>query len=287
MNLAVNARDAMPEGGTLRIETAQRRVDEAFARRTRRAPGELRALSVSDTGVGMDERRDAAHVRAVLHDQGAGQGHRARPGDGATASSSRAAAHITVESEPGAGTTFSVFLPRADAAGASRSPQPRRGARPRGTETVLLVEDEALVREIAKRAADRPGLPGARGRARRGGARRRRQRTAPRFTSCSPTWSCRRWAGASWASSCVEVRPAIRVLYMSGYTAASHRRAGRGRSRGLRSCASRSRWPRCSARCVRCSTRCAHPHPARRPWPTGSRRSGPSDAPLDVRKKAR
>ena len=130
VNLAVNARDAMPDGGRLTIETANVELDDDYATSPRRrgARGRTCMLAVSDTGIGMDAETLGTHLRAVLHDQGLGKG----TGLGlATVYGTvrQSGGHVWVYSEPGRGTTFKVYLPR-HATGTVDVPRGRRSLRP-------------------------------------------------------------------------------------------------------------------------------------------------------------
>ncbi|MDE2292717.1 MAG: hybrid sensor histidine kinase/response regulator, partial [Elusimicrobia bacterium] len=158
INLAINASDAMPSGGTLCVETA---LEEASAQGAPRAPrrleGPLVRLTVRDDGVGMTSEVKARAFEPFFttKERGKGTGLGLAMVYGIVA---QAGGEIEVESEPGRGTAVHIRLPLA-AAPESRAavPEPAAGAAPRGTESVLLVEDEEAVRGLAARALRQAG----------------------------------------------------------------------------------------------------------------------------------
>ncbi len=150
INLAINARDTMPHGGKLTIETANVTLDEAHARQHPEvAPGEYVMLLVRDTGAGMTEevKKHLFEPFFSAEDTGKGTGLGLATAYGVVKQNH---GHILVDSAPGQGTAFRIYLPRLADAGIvpeydqSHVPSP-------GTETVLLVEDEPGVREVAAR----------------------------------------------------------------------------------------------------------------------------------------
>jgi two-component system, cell cycle sensor histidine kinase and response regulator CckA len=150
MNLVVNARDAMPDGGRLDVRTAPERVT---ARDAGRYPGVERGswalVEVSDTGCGMDHevlsRAFEPFFTTKEPSRGTGLGLSTVYGI-----VSRGRGHILVDSEPGRGTRFRVLLPIVNHAAPVAGPRSAGGSLPRGEETVLLVEDEAGVRELIR-----------------------------------------------------------------------------------------------------------------------------------------
>jgi two-component system, cell cycle sensor histidine kinase and response regulator CckA len=155
VNLAVNARDAMPDGGQLTIETSNVTIDEAYCRSHVDArPGRYVMLAVSDSGIGMDASVKG-HVFEpffTTKEQGKGTGLGLAMVYGAVA---QHGGHVEVYSEPGRGATFKVYLPRVDEAAGEMPAAPGRA--PRGDETVWLVEDAEALRVLATKLLERQG----------------------------------------------------------------------------------------------------------------------------------
>ena len=149
MNLAVNARDAMPEGGKLVIETSRVELDDTYVRQHRGSvPGQYVLLTVSDTGLGMD----AATMRRIFEpffttkERGRGTGLGLAMAYGIIKQSG---GYISVYSEPTQGTTFRIYLPEHEGLEKGGVEEPL--AEPQhGSETVLVVEDEKPLRELTR-----------------------------------------------------------------------------------------------------------------------------------------
>jgi PAS domain S-box-containing protein len=156
-NLVVNARDAMPLGGRLTLETGRVTIDEAFARQhVAVRPGPHVRLVVRDTGIGMDAVTRAHIFEPFFTTKGSGKG----TGLGlATVYGivTQAGGAVAVESEPGRGATFTIHLPAVAAPAAGRAHRDATTGAPRGSETVLVVEDEESVRGLARDVLLRQG----------------------------------------------------------------------------------------------------------------------------------
>jgi len=216
VNLAVNARDAMPGGGKLIIETANADLDEAYARtHDGVAPGRYVLLSVSDTGHGMDAET-LSHMfepffTTKLEGKGTGLGLATVYGI-----VRQSGGHVNVYSEPGRGTTFRIYLPRT----AHRQPDlaaPGPISPPRGSETVMLVEDAEVLRLLMKEVLDMSGyrvLEIARPEEAAGVAEAHEGEIHLLVTDVvMPNLS-----GRDTAERVRARRPSIKVLYVSGYT---------------------------------------------------------------------
>jgi CheY-like chemotaxis protein len=156
MNLAVNARDAMPEGGTLTIETRNAPIEAATPDRSQAAPGAYVRFSVRDTGVGMDADTQARIFEPFFTTKPFGRG----TGLGlATVYGivKQSGGVIDVESEPGQGSTFHIFLPAvAETAGDGAHAAPRPAAAVESA-SILLIEDDAALRRLLARSLERVG----------------------------------------------------------------------------------------------------------------------------------
>ncbi len=217
LNLAVNARDAMPHGGRFLIETANAELDKAFARHHPGAhPGRYVMLAVNDTGVGMDAETRAHIFEPFFTTKGPGSG----TGLGlATVYGvvKQSGGYIWVDSEPGQGTMFKIYLPRVEDAAELVEPSPAPPELPRGSETILLVEDDEAVRHLAREILQMHGYTVLEARHRGEALRMAGDHAGPIHLMVTdvvmPGMSGRALAGLLGP-----LRPDMKVLYMSGYT---------------------------------------------------------------------
>ncbi len=216
LNLVVNARDAMPAGGTLIIETANADLDAAYARRHSSVrPGAYVLLAVSDTGGGMTAETRDRLFEPFFTTKGAGKG----TGLGLSTVYGivkQSGGNIWVYSEPRRGASFKIYLPRVPDA---VEPLPGPAADPtsaRGSATILLVEDDDLVRGLARQALEESGytlLEAGDG----DEARRISESHAGALDLLLTDVVMPRLNGPDLARILLAARPAMPVLYMSGY----------------------------------------------------------------------
>ena len=216
MNLVVNARDAMPKGGTLTIETHNVELDESYAaRHINLRPGPYVLLAVSDTGHGMDEATRGRLFEPFFTTKAAGKG----TGLGLSTVFGivkQSGGSVEVYSEPSHGTSVKVYLPRIDQPVSIEAEETRKKVA-RGTETILLVEDDEMVRNLVRETLEREGY---------------------RLMDASDPLEARQSAedypgaiqllitdlimpklsGRELAEQIISRRPDMKVLYMSGYT---------------------------------------------------------------------
>ena len=215
MNLAVNARDAMPTGGRLSIRTDNRAAQQSGTA-PQLAPGDYVLLEVSDTGTGMDEQT-RSHVFEPFFttkgkDKGTGLGLATAYGI-----AKQSGAEIWVDSEPGRGACFQIHFPRVSKAPKTRGTAPVRHTPKTGTETILLVEDDAEVRTLARNMLARLGYmvleAGGPAEALRIWETARDSVDLLLTDVIMPQMS-----GRELAERVTRERPGVRVLYVSGYT---------------------------------------------------------------------
>jgi nitrogen-specific signal transduction histidine kinase/CheY-like chemotaxis protein len=217
VNLAVNARDAMPGGGKLIIETADVEIDESYVRNHRYVePGPFVMLAVSDTGQGMDPDILSRVFEPFFttKEEGRGTGLGLSTVYGIVKQSG---GHITVYSEPGRGTTFKVYLPRVGEKAAEIVATAPPAPPPSGSETVLLVEDadglRVMIRELLEGGgytvleASNPG----------DALKRAEEHRGPLHVVLTDV-IMPGMSGPDLAARLEAMRPGLRLVYMSGYT---------------------------------------------------------------------
>jgi signal transduction histidine kinase len=217
VNLVVNARDAMPDGGRLQIGLQPRTIDGAAALSYGIAPGRYVVLAVADTGEGIDPSLLPRVFEPFFTTKATGHGS----GLGLSTvldTARRFGGTAVIESTPAVGTKVTVLLPAGDVAWVAEPAPEVASAPPQGTETVLLVEDEDAVREVVRRVLERQGYHVL------------EASSGPRALAVAATWTrgidllltdviMPEMNGPQLAAQLLALRPGLRVLYASGFAA--------------------------------------------------------------------
>jgi PAS domain S-box-containing protein len=217
LNLTVNARDAMPHGGKLLIETSNIELDETYARmHPPLAPGRYVMLAVTDTGIGMDAATQA-HIFEpffTTKEKGKGTGLGLATVYGVVKQSG---GFVWVYSELGKGTTFKIYLPRVDDLAEAESEKKRSEELPRGSGTILLAEDEKEVREVAREFLELAGYTIMQ--AKDGAdALELAAKHSGKIDLLVTDMVMPGIGGRELAARLLALRPELKVIYMSGYT---------------------------------------------------------------------
>lgn len=222
MNLVVNARDAMPDGGTITIETANAELDGGYIRRHPPQPaGRYVLLSVSDNGTGMDAETQARIFEPFFttKEMGKGTGLGLSTVYGVVKQSG---GHIWVYSELGYGTAFKIYLPRMDEAARPEKATSGAGRKAFGTETILLVEDEEALRALTSRFLIDNGYTVLEAEHPAKAIQIAELHPGPIHLLLTDV-VMPGMNGHMLAERTKQIRPQMKVLYMSGYTGFSHR----------------------------------------------------------------
>jgi PAS domain S-box-containing protein len=217
MNLALNARDAMPFGGVITFQTANQKIaGGARADAAHVEPGDYVVLQVTDTGVGMDRATQSRIFEPFFTTKAQGKG----TGLGLSTVYGivkQSGASISVISAPGAGTTFSVYFPRSDGFALARAAEKDADTPLSGTETILLVEDDGAVRNLVERVLKSRGytvLAAQHG----GDALQLASDQDLEIDLVLTDIVMPAMSGRELVEALQSGRPNVRVLYMSGYT---------------------------------------------------------------------
>lgn len=217
LNLVINARDAVPQGGTVTIETANVDLDEAYAREHAGVrPGAYVMLVVTDTGVGMDKETQL-HIFEpffTTKESGKGSGMGLATVYGVVQQSG---GHVWVYSEPGQGSAFKVYLPRVHDAAAEIEATPAREATLRGTETILVAEDDRQVRDLTVAILKACGYAVIEFES-LGDVERVCGQHEGKIDLLLTDVVMREMSGPELARKVQRMRPETKVLFMSGYT---------------------------------------------------------------------
>src|SRR5579863_2450459 len=225
MNLAVNARDAMPHGGKLIFETSSVQFDHEFVKQHPQvAAGKYIQLSVSDTGIGMDEATVTRIFEPFFTTKEVGKG----TGLGLATVYGivrQAGGYIWVYSEPNRGTTFKLYLPSAEhKVGLAREPEAEEAVLPSQGQAILLVEDDKIMRGLTRKMLEGHGYSVIE--AEDGQSALRVAESGSRIDLVLTDVVMRGLSGPELGSRLASINPAVKILYMSGYSGELFERDG-------------------------------------------------------------